>query len=352
MPKTIDIDTLVRPNIRNLKPYRSARDDFEKGLLLDANENSLGSPVRNQLELHRYPTPTQNALRKKISEWRQVDFENIFLGVGSDEAIDLIMRIFCEPGQDSIITTPPTYGMYKVSANINNVGVKEVLLTESFQLQPDKILKEADDQTKVLFLCSPNNPTANEMKRTDLLKLISQFPGIVVVDEAYIDFSNQESMAGLVQQYPNLVVLQTFSKSFGLAGIRLGIAFSNPQIISYMMKVKAPYNVNKLTAQTALDAFDNMKLMKFNIEKILEEREYIAEQLNHAEEVEKVYPSDANFLLFKIKNAKEIYRKLADRGVIVRYRGNEPHCEDCLRVTIGMPDENIRFLKTLKEVLV
>lgn len=352
MPKAIDIDTLVRTNIRNLKPYRSARDDFDKGLLLDANENSLGSPVRNQLELHRYPTPTQNALRKKIAEWRQVDFENVFLGVGSDEAIDLIMRIFCEPRQDSIITTPPTYGMYKVSANINNVGVKEVLLTESFQLQPDKILKEVDNQTKVLFLCSPNNPTANGMKRTDLLKLIAQFPGIVVVDEAYIDFSGQESMAGLVQQYPNLVVLQTFSKSFGLAGIRLGIAFSNPQTISYMMKVKAPYNVNKLTAQTALEAFDNMKLMKFNIEKILEEREYISEQLNHAEEVEKVYPSDANFLLFKIKNAKEVYRKLTDRGVIVRYRGNEPHCEDCLRVTIGMPDENVRFLKTLKEVLV
>ncbi|WP_234570169.1 histidinol-phosphate transaminase [Rhodohalobacter sp. 614A] len=352
MLKTIDIDNLVRPNIRNLNPYRSARDDFEKGLLLDANENSLGAPVRNQLELHRYPTPTHNKLRKKIADWRQVDFENIFLGVGSDEAIDLIMRIFCEPGQDSIITTPPTYGMYKVSANINNLGVKEVLLTESLQLQTGKILEQVDDQTKVLFLCSPNNPTANEMKRTDLLKLVSQFPGIVVVDEAYIDFSKQESMAGLVQQYPNLVVLQTFSKSFGLAGIRLGIAISNPEIIRYMMKVKAPYNVNKLTAQTALDAFDNMDLMKFNIEKILEEKEYVAEQLRHADEVEKVYPSDANFLLFKIKNAKEIYQKLADRGVIVRYRGNEPLCEDCLRVTIGMPDENIRFLKTLKEVLV
>jgi histidinol-phosphate aminotransferase len=352
MPKTIDIESLVRPNIRNLKPYRSARDDFDKGLLLDANENSLGSPVRNDLELHRYPTPTQDALRKKIAEWRQVDFENIFLGVGSDEAIDLIMRIFCEPGQDSIITTPPTYGMYKVSANINNLDVKEVLLTESFQLQPEKILDAADEQTKVLFLCSPNNPTANSMKQTDLLKLVSQFPGIVVVDEAYIDFSSQESMAGLVQQYPNLVVLQTFSKSYGLAGIRLGIAISNPQIISYMMKVKAPYNINKLTAKTALDAFDNMELVKFNIQKIIEEKEYVAEQLEHAEEVEKVYPSDANFLLFKIKNAKEVYQKLAERGVIVRYRGNEPHCENCLRVTIGMPDENIRFLKTLKEVLV
>ncbi|NBC67285.1 MAG: histidinol-phosphate transaminase [Bacteroidetes bacterium] len=352
MPNTIDLDSLVRPNIKNLKPYRSARDDFEKGLLLDANENSLGSPVRNDLELHRYPTPTQDALRKKIAEWRQVDFENIFLGVGSDEAIDLIMRIFCEPGQDSIITTPPTYGMYKVSANINNLDVKEVLLTESFQLQPMKILEAADERTKALFLCSPNNPTANSMKQTDLLKLVSQFPGIIVIDEAYIDFSSQESMAGLVQQYPNLVVLQTFSKSYGLAGIRLGIAISSPQIISYMMKVKAPYNINKLTAKTALDAFDNIELVKFNIHKIKEEKEYVAEQLGHADEVEKVYPSDANFLLFKVRNAKEIYKKLANRGIIVRYRGDEPLCEDCLRVTIGMPDENVRFLKTLKEVLV
>lgn len=351
MPKTIDIESLVRPNIKHLKPYRSARDDFKEGLLLDANENSLGAPVRNQLELHRYPAPTQDRLRKKIAEWRQVDFENIFLGVGSDEAIDLIMRIFCEPGRDSIITTPPTYGMYKVSANINNLRVKEVLLSENFQLQPDRILNEADDHSKLLLLCSPNNPTANAMKYTDLLKLISQFPGIVVVDEAYIDFSSRESLAGLVQQYPNLVVLQTFSKSFGLAGIRLGIAIANPEIIGYMLKVKAPYNINKLTAQTALDAFENMELMKFNIKKIKEEKAYVAEQLTHAEQVEKVYPSDANFLLFKIKNAEEIYRKLAEQGVIVRYRGNEPLCENCLRVTIGMPDENIRFLKALKEVL-
>ncbi len=351
MSKTINVDDLVRPNIKNLKPYRSARDDFEEGLLLDANENSLGSPVRNQLELHRYPTPTHDALRKKIAEWRQVDYENIFLGVGSDEAVDLVMRIFCEPGEDSIITTPPTYGMYKVNADINNVKVKEVLLSESFQLQPEKILHEADEHTKLLFLCSPNNPTANELKRTDLLKLVSQFPGIVVVDEAYIDFSPQESMAGLVQQYPNLVVLQTFSKAFGLAGIRLGIAIANPEIIGYLLKVKAPYNVNKLTAKTALDAFDNMELMKFNIQKIKEEKEYVVEQLEHAEQVEKVYPSDANFILFRIQNAEEIYRKLADRGVIVRYRGNEPLCENCLRVSIGMPDENVRFLKTLKEVL-
>ena len=348
---SMNIKSLLRDNIRNLVPYRSARDDFNEGLLLDANENSLGAPVRNQLDLHRYPSPTQDALRKKIASWRRVDFENIFLGVGSDEPIDLIIRMFCEPGHDAILTTPPTYGMYKVAANINNVKIKEVLLTQNFHLQVDELLKAVDSHTKVLFLCSPNNPTANNLKKTDILKLITGFQGIVVLDEAYIDFSAQESMAELVQQYSNLVVLQTFSKSFGLAGIRLGIAISNPEIIEVMLKVKAPYNINKLTADLALKAFDQMQVMKINIEKIVEERDYIAEQLSYAEDVEKVYPSDANFLLFKIKNAYEIYQKLAEKGVIIRYRGNEPHCEDCLRVTIGMPDENIRFLKTLKEIL-
>ena len=352
MPNTTNLESLVRENIRNLTPYRSARDDFDKGTLLDANENSYGSVVRNSLDLHRYPTPTHDPLRKKIAEYRGVDFENIFLGVGSDEPIDLLMRIFCEPGRDSIITTPPTYGMYKVAANINNVGIKEVLLTEKFQLKPDEILKTADETTKLLFLCSPNNPTANDMKRTDLLKLVAKFPGIVVVDEAYIDFSRQESMAEMVQQYPNLVVLQTFSKAFGLAGIRLGVAVSNPEIISYMLRVKAPYNINKLTVDTAMKAFDNTDLFNFNIEKIREERDYVAEQLGHSDAVEAVYPSNANFLLFKIRNAKEVYEKLAAKGVIVRYRGNEPLCENCLRVTIGLPDENVRFLRALKEILV
>ena len=351
MPHTFNIETLVRENIRNLKPYRSARDDFEKGTLLDANENSYGSAVRNSLDLHRYPTPTHNALRKKIAAYRDVDYENIFLGVGSDEPIDLLMRIFCEPGKDSIIITPPTYGMYRVAANINSVGVKEVLLTENFQLKPDEILDAADKTTKLLFLCSPNNPTANDLKRTDLLKLVTQFPGIVVIDEAYIDFSRQESMAAMVQQYPNLVVLQTFSKAFGLAGIRLGVAISNPETIGYMLRVKAPYNINKLTADVALKAFDNPELLKHNIEAIRGERAYVAEQLKHSSAVEKVYTSNANFLLFKIRHAEEVYHKLAEKGIIVRYRGNEPLCEDCLRVTIGLPDENIHFLKALKEVL-
>lgn len=350
MTKIDDIESLVRPNIRNLKPYRSARDDFDKGLLLDANENSLGSPVRNSLNLHRYPDPRQNTLRSKIAGFRHVQKENIFTGVGSDEAIDLIIRIFCEPGTDSILITPPTYGMYKVSAEINNVSVIEAPLTADFQPNADVILDKAEENTRILFLCSPNNPTANNLKPTELLKLIELFPGIVVVDEAYIDFSDQESLASVVPQYPNLVVLQTFSKAFGLAGIRLGIAVSSPQIISYMLKIKAPYNVNKLSADMALKAFDNMNLVEFNIDKIREEKLYLIEQLNHATTVEKVYPSDANFILFKIKNAREIYTQLAENGIIVRFRGNEPGCKDCLRITVGMPDENIRFLKTLKKI--
>lgn len=351
MPNSINIESLIRENIRKLTPYRSARDDFDKGLLLDANENSLGSPIRNSLDLHRYPTPTHDGLRNKIAKWRHVDYENIFLGVGSDEPIDLLIRIFCEPGKDSIIITPPTYGMYKVAAHINNVAIKEVLLDELFQLRPQEILNSADVTTKILYLCSPNNPTANSLKLADMVKLAASFPGIVVVDEAYIDFAKQESMAPLVQQYPNLVVLQTFSKSFGLAGIRLGIAISSPEIIRVMLQVKAPYNINKLTADTAAKAFENLPLVKFNIEKIIEEREYLADQLRQIPQVKKVYPSDANFLLFKINDAQNIYHKLADKGVIVRYRGNEPRCENCLRLTIGMPDENVRFLKTLKSLI-
>jgi len=350
MPQKIDIESLIRPNIRNLTAYRSARDDFSEGLLLDANENSFGSVVRNRLNLHRYPQPTQDRLRNKIAEFRGVEMEHIFLGVGSDEPIDLIMRLFCEPGRDTILITPPTYGMYRVSAQINNLIVKEVLLTSEFQLQPERILDTADEHTRILFLCSPNNPTANDMKRSDILKLLERFKGIVVVDEAYIDFSRQESMAALVRQYPNLIVLQTFSKSFGLAGIRLGAAIANPEIVEYLIRIKSPYNINKLTADTAYYAFDNLELFRFNIEKIREEREILREELTACPDAVKVYHSDANFLLFKIRNAKDIYRKLADDGVIVRYRGNEPLCEDCLRITVGMPDENDRFLRSLKKL--
>lgn len=345
------VESLLRDNIRNLVPYRSARDDFDKGLLLDANENSFGSPVYNPLPLHRYPSPTHDTLREKVAGFRGLEKENIFLGSGSDEPIDLLMRMFCKPGHDHILITPPTYGMYKVSAAVNDVEVREVVLTPGFQLQTGKILEVSGSSSKILFLCSPGNPTAIDLKQSDMMKLIARFPGIVVVDEAYIDFSKQESMASFVQQYPNLVVLQTFSKSFGLAGIRLGVAISNPLVISYMMRVKSPYNINMLTADVGLKAFEQRDLLKFNIKKIIEERRNVAEKLGKISTVRQVFPSSANFLLFKIDRAKEVYLKLAERGVITRYRGNEPLCDDCLRVTIGMPDENARFLKELGNVL-
>ncbi len=351
MKKQIDIQSLIRPNILNLKPYRSARDDFDSGILLDANENSIGAPFENELELHRYPMPYQEELRARIADFRGVDASNVFVGVGSDEAIDLLFRIFCEPGKDRVLTTPPTYGMYKVSAAINDVDVDSVLLTPEFQLQVKETLAAVTDQTKIIFLCSPNNPSGNSLRREDMVSVIEGFDGIVVVDEAYIDFSKNESFASLVKQYPNLVVLQTMSKAFGLAGIRLGIAIANSEIIDFMMKVKAPYNINKLTSEAAIRGFSNIDVMKKNVAQILSERERVISELDQVEGVEKIFPTDANFLIFRVPNALDVYKKLAENGVIVRYRGNEPHCENCLRLTIGTPDENDQFLSALKQVL-
>ncbi len=351
MKNNFNIDKIVRENIRDLKPYRPARDDFDSGILLDANENSFGSPIESELELNRYPMPYQEKLRSVIADYRNVDIENVFVGVGSDEAIDLLFRIFCSPGKDKVITNPPTYGMYKVSANINNIKVDEVLLTPDFQLQTEKILNRVTDFTKLIFVCSPNNPTANDMDRKDIVYLLENFDGLVVVDEAYIDFSEQAGFAEEVKNYPNLVVLQTLSKAFGLAGIRLGIAIANPEVIKYMMKVKAPYNVNKLTSQTALKGFENLESVRKNINSINSEKNRIVSELKNLAQVEKVFSSAANFLLFRVDDALNVYKKLADSGVIVRYRGNEPHCENCLRVTIGTVQENDRFLEALFKIL-
>lgn len=346
----IDINTLVRENIKNLKPYRSARDDFDSGILLDANENSFGAPFADDLELNRYPMPYQDDLREKIAAFRGVDTDNVFVGVGSDEAIDLLFRIFCTPGKDRVIVNPPTYGMYKVSAAINDVAVDEVLLTENFQLQPEKILKAVRPETKMIFICSPNNPTANSLDIDDIMQVMNKFNGIIVIDEAYIDFSSQASLTGNLTDYNNLVVLQTMSKSFGLAGIRLGIALADAEIISYMLKVKAPYNVNKLTAEKASQAFSSIDNVKKNIDAILEERERVLGKLVTFPQVKRVYPTDANFVMFRIENALEVYKNLADEGVIIRYRGNEPHCEDCLRLTVGTTVENDRFFEALKNI--
>lgn len=351
MSKSFDLKSLIRPNILDLKPYRSARDDYDSGILLDANENSIGAPFENELELHRYPMPYQEKLRARIADFRGVDASNVFVGVGSDEAIDLLFRIFCEPGKDRVLTTPPTYGMYKVSAAMNDVGVDSVLLTPDFQLQVDETLQAVSDQTKMIFLCSPNNPSGNSLRKEDMISIVEGFNGIVVVDEAYIDFSENESFAALVKQYPNLVVLQTMSKAFGLAGIRLGIAIANPEIIDFMMKVKAPYNINKLTSEAAIRGYSNIDAMKTNVAEILSERERVISELEGVEGVEKIFPTDANFLIFRVPEAIEVYKKLAEKGVIVRYRGNEPHCENCLRLTIGIPDENDQFLSALKQIL-
>lgn len=348
--KKIDVSALVRENIRDLKPYRSARDDFDSGILLDANENSFGAPFADDLELNRYPMPYQNELRDKIAAFRGVDTENVFVGVGSDEAIDLLFRIFCKPGKDRVIINPPTYGMYKVSAAINDVAVDEVLLTENFQLQPDKILEAVQPETKMIFICSPNNPTANNLDIDDIMQVLNEFEGIVVIDEAYVDFSTQASLVGNLTDYNNLVVLQTMSKSFGLAGIRLGIALADAEIISYFLKVKAPYNINKLTAQKANQAFSNLDNLQKNINAVLEERERVISKLITFPQVKRVYPTDANFVLFRIDDAMEVYKKLADEGVIIRYRGNEPHCEDCLRLTVGTSVENDRFFAALKNI--
>jgi histidinol-phosphate aminotransferase len=350
MKPEISIENLVRPNIRKLEPYRSARDDFDSGMLLDANENSLGAPFQKADGLHRYPSPYQQKLRGKIAELRGLEPQNVFVGVGSDEAIDLLYRIFCEPRTDNVIITPPTYGMYKVSAGIHDVAVKKVTLDANFQPKVDEILDTADEHSKMLFLCSPNNPTGNEFKQDRLEALITGFPGIVVIDEAYIDFSDRNSRAELIDANPNLVVLQTLSKSFGMAGIRMGIALASQTIIRFMLKVKAPYNVNALTSKYALEAFDHLDTITFHIEKLVEQREMLRKELQKVPGVRKIYPSNANFLLVKFDDAVKTYHELAEKEIIVRYRGNEPLCENCLRITVGTPDENEKLINTLKEL--
>jgi len=350
MSKKFDIDSLVRSNIKQLKPYRSARDDFQDGLLLDANENSLGAPAESLDGLHRYPSPAQRKLRQKLAEYRGVDPKNVFVGAGSDEAIDLLYRIFCRPAKDRVLTTPPTYGMYRVSANIHDIAIDEVLLDENFQPQVEKILQKAGPQTKILFLCSPNNPTGNTFEHSRIEKLIDQFPGIVVIDEAYIDFSNQRSYAPEVKNHSNLVVLQTMSKSFGLAGIRLGVAIASPKIIDYLMKVKAPYNINQLTSQAALEAMDHTDRIAEHIQSIKKERARLRDILAELPMVQHIYHSEANFLLVKMNEAKKFHRKLAKKNIIVRYRGDEPGCSHCLRITVGTQEENDALVEALKGI--
>lgn len=350
MNHSFDLDRLVRPNIQKLVPYHSAREDFEEGLLLDANENSLGAPFTDEDHLHRYPDPKQTKLRKLIAEWRGVRLQNVFTGIGSDEGIDLLYRIFCRPGQDRVLTTPPTYGMYNVSANIHNIAVDEVLLDENFELRVDAILDQVTPKTKLLFLCSPNNPTGNTFKSQKIEQLVKGFSGIVILDEAYIDFSEQQSWAQKIAEYPNLVVLQTLSKSFGLAGIRLGITYAQQDIINYMIKVKAPYNINKLTSNYAIKGLQNWDTVQFRVDAIKKERKRLKQQLQQLKQVRQVYDSEANFLLATFDEAQNTYKQLAEQDIIVRYRGDQPHCDNCLRITVGTPDENERLIRALKKI--
>lgn len=340
------LNQLLRKNILQLKPYSSARDEYtgEEGTFLDANENPFNTPY------NRYPDPHQRRLKGMIAELKELDDDQIFLGNGSDEPIDLIYRAFCEPGIDNVISIDPTYGMYQVAADVNNIGFRKVLLTADFQLDTKDLLAAADENTKLLWICSPNNPTGNCFKQEDIVELLNNFSGIIVLDEAYIDFSPEKSFLPHLKEYPNLIILQTFSKAWGMAGIRLGMAFARPEIIQILSKIKYPYNVNILTQQKAMELLTQNK-DKTNEwkELLLSQRESVKIELEKFSFVQTIYPSDANFLLIKVEGAKKIYSFLANQEIIIRDRSSVALCDGCLRITIGSPEENQVLLEALKQ---
>lgn len=349
----MDINKLQRENIKNLRPYSTARDEYkgQASIYLDANENSYGSPLSStslEKNYNRYPDPLQLDLKDAISKIKGVPIENTFLGNGSDEAIDLLFRAFCEPGQDNVIILPPTYGMYEVSANINNVEVRKVNLLPNFQLDLDGIAEAIDEHTKLIFICSPNNPTGNSIVRTDIETVLANFTGLVVIDEAYINYAKQRSFIKELTEYPNLVILQTFSKAWGLAALRLGMAFAARPVIDILNKVKPPYNINQATQDIALNALQNIAQVNEWIKHTVEEREMLSNELMALPIVKKVYPSDANFILIEVENALEIYDALVTEGIIIRDRSKVTLCEGCLRITIGTAAENKTLLDTLK----
>lgn len=345
-----DLNQIVRPNIARLKPYSSARSEFEgeAEIFLDANENAFGSPAGPGY--NRYPDPLQRELKERIAAMRDVRPENIFIGNGSDEAIDLLFRIFCEPGRDECIICPPTYGMYRVSADINDVAVKEVPLREDFSLDAENVLRSLGRQTKIVFICSPNNPTGNVMDREVIMRIAQNFGGIVVVDEAYAEFTNAESLVPSIASHPNIVVLRTFSKAWGMAGLRVGMAFADDAIIELMNRVKPPYNVSGIAQRAVLEGLRSDKQIDQWIEQAISERERLAKELSGLAMVETVYPSDANFLLVKTSDATEIYKELIRTGIVVRDRSRVLLCEGCLRITVGTPEENDRLLKSLRSI--
>jgi len=340
------LDQLVRPNIWSLAPYSSARDEYsgkEAHVFLDANENPYNAPY------NRYPDPLQRELKKQLSKVKGVPEDMIFLGNGSDEAIDLAYRIFCEPGLDNVVAIAPTYGMYKVCADINNVAYRPVLLDHDFQFQADTLLNACDGHTKLVWLCSPNNPTGNSLQRDEILKVVSQFEGIVIVDEAYIDFAQQLSLRQELVSHPNLIILQTMSKAWGSAALRLGMAFASPDIIHIYNKVKYPYNVNLLTQQQALEALkDPFEVDKW-VKTLLAERTRLMQAFNDLPVCEQVHPTDANFFLARMTDAQRIYNYLVDHGIIVRNRSRIELCHNCLRITIGTRTENNELLSALRQ---
>jgi histidinol-phosphate aminotransferase len=342
-----DLNKLTRDNIKKLVPYSSARDEFsgEAKVFLDANENSLGSPLIKWY--NRYPDPHQLKLKEAISKVKSVSPEKIFLGNGSDECIDLLYRCFCNPGKDNAIICPPTYGMYEVSANINDVEVRKAPLLENFQLDLIHLENLVDDNTKLIWICSPNNPTGNSMNREDVETVLNNFNGIVVVDEAYINFSRQKSFIQELEDYPNLVVMQTFSKAWGLAALRLGMAFASKEIIDTLGKVKPPYNINQATQDFALQALEEVGQVNDMISELVQMREALKGVFERIPFVQAVYPSDANFLLVKMTDARKIYEFLLTKGIVVRDRSNVKLCDDCLRITVGTEQDNTALVDAL-----
>ncbi|MEI8085399.1 MAG: histidinol-phosphate transaminase [Paludibacter sp.] len=341
----MNIQKLLRDNIRQLQPYSCARDEFkgEASVYLDANENPYNSPY------NRYPDPLQWEVKEQIALVKGVPAENIFLGNGSDEPIDLLYRAFCEPRIDNVVAIEPTYGMYKVSAGINDVEYRKVLLDENFQFSADKLLDASNLYTKIIWLCSPNNPTGNSLNRDEIIKLLTEFEGIVVLDEAYIDFASEASFAIKLMDYPNLVILQTFSKAWGNAAIRLGMAFASTEIIAVLNKIKYPYNINILTQKHALLSLKNAKQVKKWVDILLEERANLINKLEQLPLVQHIYPTDANFVLVKVADANGIYKSLVNKGIIVRNRNSVSLCNGCLRITVGTPEENKILLDELKQ---
>lgn len=344
-----NLDKLTRANIKKLTPYSSARDEFsgEAKVFLDANENSLGSPLIKWY--NRYPDPHQQLLKQKLAAIKGIGTAHIFLGNGSDECIDLLFRCFCEPGKDNVIICPPTYGMYEVSANINDVEIRKAPLQDNFQLDLVHLENLIDANTKLLWLCSPNNPTGNSLNRADIETVLNNFNGIVVVDEAYINFARQKSFVQELLEYPNLVVLQTLSKAWGLAGLRLGMAFASAAIVEILNKVKPPYNINQSTQELVLQALEEVGQVNDMIKILVDMRGALVEVFESMPTVEKVYPSDANFILVKVKDARKIYEFLLTRGIVLRDRSNVKLCEDCLRITVGTEKENTLLVDAMQD---